>query len=124
MKNFVASAAEAESGTIFLNGQEAVPIRTTLEEMKWPQPPAPVQVDNSDATSIANIQIKQKMSKAFDMRFYWICDIIDQKQFNIYWTKGDLQKGDYHSKHHPPSNHRTVIPTYLHIPQRQHSSHL
>ena len=30
-KNVVASAAEAEFGTIFLNGQEAVPIRTTLE---------------------------------------------------------------------------------------------
>ena len=32
MKNVVASAAEAEFGTIFLNGQEAVPMMTTLEE--------------------------------------------------------------------------------------------
>ena len=32
MKNVAASAAEAEFGTIFLNGQEAVPMMTTLEE--------------------------------------------------------------------------------------------
>ena len=84
MKNIVASVAEAESGTIFFNGQEAVPIRTTLDEMRWPQPPIPVQVDNSTATGISNRQIKQKISKTFDMRFYWICDIIAQKQFNVY----------------------------------------
>ena len=75
-----------------MNGQESVPIRTTLEEMKWPQPPTPVQVDNSTATGIPNRIIKQNISKAFDMRFYWICDRIDQKQFNVYWQKGDLKK--------------------------------
>ena len=37
MKNVMAYAAEAEFGTKKLNGQESVPIRTTLEEMKWPQ---------------------------------------------------------------------------------------
>ena len=124
MKNVVASAAEAEFGTIFLNGQEAVPIRTTLEEIKWSQPPTPVLVENYTATGIANRKIKQKMSKEFEMGFYWICDRIAQKQFNVYWKKGDLQKGYYHSKHHPPSNKRTVIPTYLHVSQIQHSRHL
>ena len=64
------------------------------------------------------------MSKVFDMRFYWICDRIDQKQFNVYWQKGGLQKGYYHSKHHPTSYHSTVRPTYLHVPQRKHISHL
>ena len=34
MKKVVASAAETEFGTIFLNVQEAVPIRTTWEQMK------------------------------------------------------------------------------------------
>ena len=33
MRNIVASAAEAEYGTIFVNAQTAVPIRTTLSEM-------------------------------------------------------------------------------------------
>ena len=90
MKNIVAYAAEAEFGTIFLNGQEAVPIRTTLEQTKWPQPPPPFQVDNYTAICIAKRQIKQKIPKVFDMIFYWICDIIPKKQFNLYWKKGDL----------------------------------
>ena len=63
MKNVVASVAEAEFGTTFLNGQESVPTRTTSDEMKWPQPPTPVQVDNSTETGIANRQIKQKVQK-------------------------------------------------------------
>ena len=63
MNNVVASAAEAEFGTILLNGQEAVPIRKTLEEMKWTQPPTPIQVDNYTATGISNRQINPKMFK-------------------------------------------------------------
>ena len=124
MKNVVASAAETEFGTIYLNGQEAIPMRTTLDKIKWPQPPTPVQVDNYTATGISNRKIKQKMSKEFDMRFYWIYDRISQKQFNVYWQKGDLQKGYYHSKHHNTSHPMTVRPTYLHVPQIQHSSNL
>ena len=33
LRNIMASAAEAELGALFLKGQEAVPIRITLEEM-------------------------------------------------------------------------------------------
>ena len=63
IKNVMASVAEAEFGTTFLNGKEAVPIRTTLEEMKWPHPPTPIQVDNSTATGIANKKIKNICQK-------------------------------------------------------------
>ena len=78
MKNIMASAAEVEYGTIFINGQEAVPIRTTLQEMGWPQGPTPIQTDNSTAVGVANNTIKQKKSKAMDMRFYWINNRIKQ----------------------------------------------
>ena len=67
--NIMASAAEAEYGALFLNVQAAVPIRTTLIEMHHPQPPTPIQVENSTAVGIANNSIKQKRSKAMDMRF-------------------------------------------------------
>ena len=55
----MASATEAELGALFLNCQEAVPIRIKLEEMGHPQPPTPVQVDNSTALVIATGTIKQ-----------------------------------------------------------------
>ena len=70
LRNFMSSSTEAEYGAFFLNGQAAVPIRTTLIEMGHPQPPTPIQVDNSTAVGIANKSIKQKMSKAMDMRFH------------------------------------------------------
>ena len=68
--NILASAAEAKLGALFLNCQESVPIRITLEKMGHAQPPTPVQVDNSTALGIATRTIKQRKSKAMDMQFY------------------------------------------------------
>ena len=53
----MASAAEAEYGALFLNGQAAVPIRTKLIEVNHPQPPTPIHVENSTAVGIANKSI-------------------------------------------------------------------
>jgi len=117
MRNVMASAAEAEYGALFVNGQQAVPIRTTLEEMNHPQPPTPIQVDNSTAVGIATQALKQKRSKAMDMRFYWINDRISQGQFIVFWKPGPTNLGDYHSKHHPMSHHIKSRPTYLHVDQ-------
>ena len=49
LHNVMASAAEAEIGATFQNVQEAMPIRTTLQEIGHPQPPTPIRVDNSTA---------------------------------------------------------------------------
>ena len=70
--NIMASAAEAEYGTILVNAQKAVPIRTTLTEMGWKQGPTAIQVDNSTAVGITTKDFRQNKSKAMDMRFYWI----------------------------------------------------
>ena len=67
IRNVMGSAAEAEIMSSYMNGLEAIPIWTTLKEMGHPQPPAPVQVDNSTAEGFANHTIKQKRSKAIDM---------------------------------------------------------
>ena len=95
LRNIMASAAEAEYGALFLNGQAAVPIRTTLIEMHHPQPPTLIQVDNSTAVGIANKSIKQKLSKAMDMRFHWMQDRIIQEHFNFFWKPGLTNLGDY-----------------------------
>ena len=39
-------------------------------EINDPHPPAPVQVDSTTDVGFTNKQIKQKRSKAMDMRFY------------------------------------------------------
>ena len=109
------SAAEAEPGALFLKCQEDVPIQIMLEEMGHPQPPTPIQVDNSTALGIKTGTIKQRKSKAKDMRFYWIRDRINQDQFNIYWKPGSTNRGDYFTKHFPTAHHSTVRPSYLHV---------
>ena len=53
MHNIMASAAEAEYGTIFVNAHTAVPIRTTLSKMGWKQEPTAIQVENSTSVGIA-----------------------------------------------------------------------
>ena len=104
----MASAAEAEYGTIFFNKKTAVPIRTTLTEMGWKQGPTDIQVDNYTAVGIATKEFLQKKSKAMDMRFYWIHDRIEQGKFRVFWRPGPENLGDYHSKHHPPEHHIAV----------------
>ena len=107
----------------YLNGQDAVSIRATLIEMGHPQPPTPLQVDNTTAQSFASGTMKQKRSKSIDMNFYWLQDRENQSQFKIYWGPGTGNLGDYHSKHHSPAHHRQMRPTYLHT-QQQATQHL
>jgi hypothetical protein len=43
-----------------------------LEEFGHPQPPTPLKTDNTTAEGIANDTVKQKHSKAMDMRYNWM----------------------------------------------------
>ena len=99
------SAAEADIGAAYINSQEAVPIHTLLRELGHPQHVTPIQVDNSTADGFTNNTIKQKGSKAIDMRFYWIRNRTSQGQFLIYWQPGITNPGDYHTKNHSPAHH-------------------
>ena len=78
IKNVLASAAEAELGSLFFNTREAIPICNTLIDLGHAQPPTPITTNNACAAGIANATVKQKISKAIDMRFYWICDRVRQ----------------------------------------------
>ena len=77
MQNIMASEAEAEYGTIFVNAQTAVHVRTTLTELGWKHGPTAIQVDNSTEVGIATNEFLQNKSKATDMRFYWINNRIE-----------------------------------------------
>ena len=110
------SAAEAEYGTIFVNAYKAVPIRTTLSEMRWKQGPTSIQADSSTAVGIKTKEFLQNKYKSMDMRFYWINNRIEQGQFRVFWIPGPEQLGDYYSKHHPPEHHIEVCSKYLHGP--------
>jgi hypothetical protein len=116
MREVLSSAAEAELGGLFYNGKEAVPERITLEELGHTQPPTPIVTDNSTATGIANDCVKQKRSKAMDMRFYWIRDRVRQGQFIVHWKRGSSNRADYFTKHHPAKHHQQQRLEYLQRP--------
>ena len=113
VKAVMLSAAEAELCTLFINCREAVPARTTLEEMGHKQPPTPMQTDNTTALGVVNNNIVSKKLKSMYMRINWLCCREDQKQFRHYWKPGPTNLGEYSTKHHTAIHHRTVIPTYL-----------
>jgi hypothetical protein len=81
----VGSTVEAEIGAGYLNGQDVVPIITTLTELGQPQPPAPMKVDNTTEEGFANDTMKQKKSKAMDMRWHWLKCRARQGQFLVYY---------------------------------------
>jgi hypothetical protein len=65
--------------------------------------PTPIETDNTTATGYINGTIKQKRTKAMDMRFYWIKDTVKQGQFNVYWGPSFQILADYFTKHHSPA---------------------
>ena len=97
----------------FYNAKEALPFRVTLAEMGHPQPPTPMEVDNETAIGFLKSTMKQKRSKAIDMKFYWVRDRFNQNQFMIYWRPGANNVGDYVSKHHSPAHHQTMHPKHF-----------
>jgi hypothetical protein len=114
IKNVVASAAESEVGACFHNAQSGAPLRVTLTKMGHTQPPTPLRTDNSTAFGILNETIKQKRSKAMDMRYHWLTDRVSQKQFYVYWRPGRENLGDYHTKHHSAQHHKDMRGFILH----------
>ena len=101
------SAAEAELGGLYFNGQEGIPLRTTLVVLGHHQPKTvtPLETDNTTAASIVHNNVRQHKSHAMDMRIYWICDSVKQGHYNVYWQPGKFNKMDYVKKNHPPSEH-------------------
>jgi hypothetical protein len=70
----MSSAAEAEIGSVFLNEKEATILCTTLEEMGHPRPPMPLQNYNTTDMGYSNDTLKQRRTRAMNMRFYWVKD--------------------------------------------------
>jgi hypothetical protein len=114
IKNVVASAAESEVGACFQNAQSGSPIRVTLTELGHTQPATPLRTDNSTAFGILNETIKQKRSKAMDMRYHWLTDRVRQKQIDVYWRPGKDNLGDYYTKHHSAQHHKDMRQLILH----------
>jgi hypothetical protein len=113
IKAVMSLAAEAEIGALYINCQEAIPAcHTLLEFLGHPQPPTPIQTNNTMALSIVNNNVMKKL-KAMDMKYHWLWDRISQKQFQHYWAPGIKNKGIYVTKHHALAHHEAMQSTFL-----------
>ena len=112
----VASAGEAEYAGLFILAQEAEILRTTLQEMGHKQAATTIYCDNACAVGIANDTIKQKRSKAIDMRFHWVRDRVRVGHFTIKWIKGIDNLADFFTKALPVHEHQTLKKILVHSP--------
>ena len=116
IKNVVASSAEAETSALFHNTREAISLRRTLIAIGHPQPPTRMKTDNSTALNFILSNIKMKKSKAWDMRLNWLREKdVNERQFKYYWERGDTNKADYQTKHHPPKHHLRERHKYAYV---------
>ena len=123
MKAVLSSATEAKTGVLFYNAKDAAPIRIALQEMGHAQTATLLQTDNACAAGIVNDTVKQRRSKAMDMRFYWVKDRVAQGQYTVHWRQGTDNLADYSTKHHSPAHHRLMRSRYLldlHKPIKSH----
>ena len=111
------SAAEAEYAALFLVGREATYARHILEDLGHPQGIITIICDNSCAVGIANDEVKQKRSKAIDMRYHWIRDQVRQQKFTVVWEKGSTNLADYFTKAHPVAHYVSMRRTYVVTPK-------
>ena len=77
--------------------------------------------DNSTADGIMNVTVKQRRSKAIDMRFYWLRDRVSQKMFNVHWAPGKVNLAEYYTKHHPVEHVKQISSIYINGPSSPRS---
>ena len=114
LKVLVSSAAEAEIGGLFTNMKRGVVHRQTLTDMRRPQPPTECTVDNSTVDGMANNSVKLNKSRAWEMRFKWVIDKVNEKLFTVKWRPGKQNLADYFTKHHSPAHHKEMRKHYVH----------
>jgi hypothetical protein len=98
INSVMASVAEAELAAAFLAAQKATQHRNLLAKWGYPQPPTLLRVDNTVALGLANGSINAKRSKSMDMRFFWLVDRVQQRQFCVAPIAGKYNFSDHFTK--------------------------
>ena len=100
-------------GATFYGCQDAVPLRNTLSDLGHVQVATLIITDNACREGNLNNTVKQRRSKAMDIRFYWVKCRIAQGQFKLLWRSGREILGDYFTKLHSQVHHKNIQPLYV-----------
>ena len=88
-------------------------IRRILEGIGHPQNPTNIKTDNSTTHDFVHSSMRNKRSKAWDMRYHWLRQEYMKKMLTIEWDKGKNNKADYFTKHHSPAHHKATRLQYV-----------
>jgi hypothetical protein len=113
IKAVMSFAAEAELGALYINACEAGPQRQLLTKMGHPQPPTPMQSDNTTAVGAVNSNIQPRRTKPTDMRFHWLRCREAQQQIRFFWRPDKTNLANYYTKHHCSAHHVEQCPQIL-----------
>ena len=113
MRQVLLSATEAEVGATFYGCQDSVPLCNTLADLGHVQVSTLIITHNECCEGILNNTVKQRRSKAMDMRFYWVKYKIAQGQFKLLWRSGRKNLADYFTKLHAKVHHKITRPIYV-----------
>jgi hypothetical protein len=117
----VASAAEAEYGALYENGVTAEGLRTTLEDLGYPQGPTQIFTDNTCAQALANNECKEKRTKAIDKDFHWIRCRVKQGHFTVHYVGGKENPADIFTKLLPVASHQEWANKLVHYSDKPKS---
>ena len=84
-----------------------------LRALGHPQAATPVKTDNATAASFVTDMLKQKRSKAWDVRYHWLSEQQALKTIFIYWQQGLKNLADYHTIYSPPAYHKKLREKYI-----------
>jgi hypothetical protein len=112
----VASAGEAEYGSVFTIAQRAEWCRTICAALNHEQHTIDLFTDNRCAVGLANHTVKIRRSKSIDMRFHWIRDRVRQGHFRVSWMPGANILADFFTKALPVRRHQLLMKSLVHIP--------
>ena len=76
--------AEEELGELLQNCQENEHLQVTLKEIGYNKLATSMQADISIVNGITNSRVKKKITKATEMRFYWVQDRVKHGHLNIF----------------------------------------
>ena len=85
----------------------------TLMELDHPQQQTPLEIDNTTAHGTLTNTHMYKISKAIYVRFFWLRNRENEKQFKLCRAKVINNLSDYFTKHHPTEHHRNIRKLHL-----------
>ena len=113
LKHVIFSAAECETGGIFINGQNAIPLRAILISINHSQPPTPIKTDNNALLGYVHDNIQLKKSKSCNICHHWLRDKETREYIRVFLESGDRSNVGYFIKHHPSTYHQLMRPKYV-----------